>query len=136
MVDGAEVGQRLGTSHRLRDDLHPAAADQAVRPTVIMVEEERMECGSIPAELPHRLLLHLILDTTAAESPHLAARRVDDHHGPRLLGRRSAGLHDLTEDQFAILLQSPDNLPYHVAHTLRFPIAGSELPRDHGLRIL
>ncbi len=43
LVECAEILQRTGPLHRLREDHHLAAADQAIRPGVIMVEDERMD---------------------------------------------------------------------------------------------
>ena len=82
-----------------------------------------------PAELPQGLLLDLVLDAAAAEGPDLTAAGIDDHHGPRLLGRRSPGLHDLAEHQLAILLQGLDELFQDVAHSLGFPMPGLGTPK-------
>ena len=105
MHDLAEVGQRFRSSDCLRHDHHLAAADETIRPSVIVVQEERVESGMIAAELPQRLLLDLVLHAAAAQSPDLTARRIDDHQGARLLRRRPSGFHDLAQNQFPIHFQ-------------------------------
>lgn len=91
-----------------------------------------MESGMIPAELPQCLLLDLVLNATAAQSPDLTSGRIDDHHGSRLLGRRASGFDDLAQDQFSIHFQGPNDLLYDVTHTLRSRSQCQEVERpDH-----
>ena len=75
-------------------DRHPAAADQAVVPAVIVVEAEGEDfrlAGVVEAE--ERSPLDLGLDAAAAEGAGLGAVRVDEHRRAGLLRRAAPGLH-------------------------------------------
>ena len=89
----------------LGDDHHLAAADQAVGPGVVVIEDERLEHRPAGPDLPDGVLLDLVLDAAATERAGLAAARVDDHQGARLLRGRAPGLDDLAEDQLAVRFQ-------------------------------
>ena len=125
---GAEVGERLGSACGLRDDHHLAAADQTVRPGIIVVEDVRVQRRGRSVEQAQGLLLHLVLDAAAAEGPDLPAGGIDDHDRPGLLRRRAPRLHDLAEDHRPVLLQGLDQLPDEFAHALSHPEAGSVIP--------
>ncbi len=89
----AEIFRIIG--QRVQEHGHPAATDQAVIPTVVVVEVERVHLGRRVglAEQAQSLLLDFGLDTAAAEGAALAAVGEDEHGGPGLLRRGAAGLH-------------------------------------------
>lgn len=124
------VFESLGALERFNRDHHFAAANQAVGPGVIVVEDERVEPDSVLAKLPDGVLFDFVLDAAAAQRPNLPAARVDDHHRARLLRGRAARLDHLAKERLATLLQGLDQMSNNIAHGLVFPI-GNEMGVDH-----
>ena len=93
-----KYGERPGPAQGLDGDDHLAAADQAVGPGVVVIEDERLENRPAAAELPDRRLLHLVLDASSPQRSGLAASGVNHHERAGFLRRRSSGLHDLADD--------------------------------------
>src|SRR5262249_12632786 len=86
----------LTTDPWRRQDGHPAAANQAIVPAVVVVEVESEDFGLAGAggEDGEGALFDLGLDATAAQRAALAAVGKDQHGGASLLRRGAARLDD------------------------------------------
>ena len=85
-----EIAHVVPRADGVDQHLHAAAADQAVVPTVIVIEMERHDLGPPLVEQEKRAAFHLGFDTAASQGARLRAIREDEHGGPGLLGRRAA----------------------------------------------
>src|SRR6185437_14035139 len=86
----AEIIALLGLGQRFDENLHSAAADQAVVPPVVVVELKADHFGAAGIEAGQSLPLDFGFNAAAAERARLRTVGEDQHCGAGLLRRRAA----------------------------------------------
>ena len=104
----------------VQEDGHAAAADQAVVPSLNVVQVERPHFGAAAVRLQRleRPQPHFRFDAAAAERTDLAAVRKDKHRGAGLLRRRAARLDHRAVDARPTCLQGRVDLGEKLTHGL------------------
>src|SRR5262249_60305107 len=105
-----DTGLPISTSCSLLQGVHqhchPAAADQAVVPPVVVVEAKGQYLGpSARSQNTEGALLNFGLDAASAQRPALPAVGEDEHGCPGLLRRRAARLDHRTINTVTALVQ-------------------------------
>ena len=102
------------------EHLHPAAADQAVVPAVVVIELKRGDFGRPSCKIGQRLALDFGLDAAAAERAGLRAVGEDEHRGAGLLRRRAARFHQPATSDATPALDGGKELIEKLAAYLRY----------------